>query len=439
MTKTKVQPGDLIVEMISENVSLRRIDSQLYIFSGNYWTSVTTDEVFTYIREKMSKEEAIHVSTAVLKEAVLRIRQLEYFEMPVEAIAPDSWINFENGWLDLVDGTFHNHSENCTKYFLHMNHFSYIESANHKEAPCFERFCETSLDGSHEKRTLLLQILGCCISEVQNVKAAFFLLGASNSGKSVILELLQKVVGINCTTTIQLNKLGQRFNRAKLATSRLNICTELNGEKLRDVDFFKVVTSHERITAENKGETPFDFRVKTKLITAGNIMPTLPETIGAEAILNRMVILKFNKSIEESERDINLLEKLEAEKDIIFSLAVDELVQLVASDYKFTKPEDSLGFLDAMEAPVKSVEEFVQECCLLKTDGREHLVTLWEAFENFCDRNGYEVRMTKVQFSQKLLSFPGVKRSKFRLGGKPLAGFLGIELKRVILWQDSEE
>ena len=42
-----------------------------------------------------------------------------------------------------------------------------------------------------------------------------------------MLELVQRVVGDAKVTNIPFDKLGSRFNKARLALSRVNICTEL--------------------------------------------------------------------------------------------------------------------------------------------------------------------------------------------------------------------
>lgn len=428
--KKKITPKDILVQLCDTKIIARR-GAQLYCREDEFWKPVSTEYASAFLRGKMTEEDAFEISTNTVKEVVQRVRQLERFEISVDKLAPDHLLRCKNGAVDLMTGKL---ETDVTGEFLYCNSFDYIPEATLRMAPEFERFCDTSLEKDKEKIRLLLQIIGYCISELQIVKVGFFLIGEANSGKSLILELVQSVVGDDYVTNIAFDKLGNRFNKSRLALSRVNICTELAGGKMKDIDFFKLVTAHERVTADNKGEAPFEFRVRTKLLTAGNVMPEIPEITGAEALLHRMIILRFNSSISPEKQDKMLLEKLLKEKDVIFSLAVNELVTLEKNGFSFAEPEDSKAFKAVIKDSVNSVEKFVEEMCILSPDGKVHLRDLWGEYLKYCDENGLEVKIKVTQFVQKILCFKGVTRGKFRLHSKPLSGFRGIEMNAREHW-----
>ncbi len=427
--KKTIKAENVINKRLLRQKLVKRRGGQLFCNMGSFWKPTTSEETGAYIRSRLPEDEAVEISTNVMREVINRIRQLEQFELPDDVLAPDCMMNFMNGILDLETGSFQTDREK-TPVFLYCNDCFYHEDATLEQAPSFKQFCETSLDGDEKKRKLLLQIFGYCISGLQAVKAGFFFIGEANSGKSLMLELVQRVVGDAQVTNIPFDKLGSRFNKARLALSRVNICTELAGGKMKDIDFFKTITAHERVTADNKGETPFEFRVRTKLLTAGNVMPAIPETTGAEAILNRMIILRFNRAIPQEEMDKELLDKLLEEIDVIFSLAAKELMQLMKNGYRFSEPADSLEYKAIIKSSLISVDEFLREECEFVPESREYLKTLWGSYLDFCDNNGYEVKMSTLQFSQKLLEYPELERKKFRINGdKPLWGFQGLRIK----------
>lgn len=430
MKKKKITPEDILGKLLDKKIIARR-GAQLYCRGANSWKPISTDGACTFLRGQIPEEDALEVSTNTVKEVVQRVRQLDKFEISDGELAPDHLLRCKNGVVNLLTGKF---ETTVTGEFLYCNDFDYIPEATLEMATEFAKFCETSLDRDGVKRRLLLQIMGYCISELQIAKAGFFLIGESNSGKSIILELVQAIVGDDYVTNIPFDKLGNRFNKSRLVLSRVNICTELAGGKMKDVEFFKLVTAHERITADNKGEAPFEFRVRTKLLTAGNVMPEIPEITGAEALLYRMVILRFNSSIPPEKQDKMLLEKLLKEKDIIFSLAVKELVMLEKNGFSFAEPEDSMAFKAVIKDSVNSVEKFVEEMCILSPDGKVHLRDLWGEYLKYCDENGLEVKIKVTQFVQKILCFKGVTRGKFRLQSKPLSGFRGIEMNAREHW-----
>lgn len=420
--------GDIIEKIKGESWLFGILNNQLYVWNKTYWKSISSEMGCVVLRKCiLSEEDAINVSTNTLNEVIKRLKQLDIFCIPEQDLAPAWSINCNNGFIDLRDGMLHR-MEDYPMEFLYVNDFEYVSDATIEQAPNFQYFCQSSLYDDEEKRKLLLQMLGYLISDLDTVKAAFFLIGESNSGKSLILELLQMVLGDDAVTNIPFGKLGNRFNKAKLIQSRVNICTEIEGGKMKDIDFFKAVTAHERITAENKGEPAFEFRVRTKLISAGNVLPSMPEITGSSAILKRMIVLRFNKSISEKDIDRTLLEKMIREKNIIFSLAVKELMILMKNNFHFIEPVDSRSFMQIMQETADAVDEFVNLRCYFGVNAKVHLVTLWDAFEKFCGQNGYEIKISKIQFSQKIASYQGVTRRKLRIMSEPLAGFEGIAL-----------
>lgn len=429
--KTKTTSPAEIVEYLLGVKKIMRRGQQLYSNEGDFWKPLSTEDAAAIVRGALSRQAALETSAQKIKECLSRIRQLADFELDDNVIAPDHLLRCKNGVVNLQTGEF---ETTVTQEFLYRNNFNYIPEATLEMAPEFARFCDTSLEKDKEKIRLLLQIISYCISELQIAKVGFFLIGEANSGKSLILELVQAIVGDDYVTNIPFDKLGNRFNKSRLILSRVNICTELAGGKMKDIDFFKLVTAHERVTADNKGEAPFEFRVRTKLLTAGNVMPEIPEITGAEALLYRMIILRFNSSIPPEKQDKMLLEKLLKEKDVIFSLAVKELVMLEKNGFSFAEPEDSKAFKAVIKDSVNSVEKFVEEMCILSPDGKVHLRDLWGEYLKYCDENGLEVKIKVAQFVQKILCFKGVTRGKFRLHSKPLSGFRGIEMNAREHW-----
>lgn len=428
--KKTISPEEILIILLREK-RIRRRGQQLYSYQGDFWKPLSTEDAAAIVRGALSRQAALETSAQKIKECLSRIRQLADFELDDNVIAPDHLLRCKNGAVDLMTGKL---ETNVKGEFLYCNSFDYIPEATLGMAPEFAKFCETSLEKDEKKKKLLLQILGYCISELQIAKVSFFLVGEANSGKSIILELVQAVVGDDYVTNIPFDKLGNRFNKSRLVRSRVNICTELAGGKMRDIDFFKLVTAHERITADNKGEAPFEFRVRTKLLTAGNVMPEIPEITGAEALLQRIVILRFNSTIPPEKQDKNMLEKLLNEKSIIFSLAVKELMTLAKNGFIFAEPKDSAAFKAVIKDSVNSVEKFVEEMCVFSLEGKVHLRDLWGEYLRYCDENGLTAKINTTQFVQKILRFKGVTRGKFRLHGKPLSGFIGIEMNVREYW-----
>lgn len=429
----KNQIPEIVNTFLKKGV-FRTVNGELYENRNTYFSHVRPENAAKTIRRYLPEDVAFTISTSALAEIHRQMLSNEDFEISAEKLEHPFLLNVQNGVVDVRTGKMVSVDD---AVFLYQHAVRFNENLSLEVGSAFHKFLESSLD-LQEKKQLLLQILGYSISDITVAKKAFFFLGPPDSGKSVILALVEKVVGIDNTTSIPFNALGSRFNRARLASSRVNICTELDSSKMKNIDAFKAITSNERIMGEHKGKEPFEFTVRTKLLSAGNVMPALPELVGSDAIVRRMVILRFTRST--SEKDPELLEKLWGERDTIFSLAIKELASLCKNGYTFIQPQDSVAYFQEMQACCRSVDDFISDRCELKPDAQIHFVALWEEFCGYCDENGYDRLISKLQFGQKIAALPGITRTRFRRNCKPLRGYRGIRIKEhIISPQDSDE
>lgn len=417
----KNQIPEIVNTFLKKGV-FRTVNSELYENKSSYFSHIRPENAAKTIRKYLPEDIAFSISTSALIEIHRQILSNENFEIPEKQLHHPFLIKVQNGIVDVRTGKMVSVND---AVFLNEYAFRFIENPSLQDSSAFYQFLQTSLD-LKEKQKLLLEIIGYVLSDITVAKKAFFFLGPPDSGKSVILALMEKIVGTENTTSIPFNALGSRFNRARLANSHVNICTELDSGRMKNVDTFKAITSNERMMGEHKGQQAFEFTVRTKLLSAGNVMPTLPELSGADAILTRMVVLRFQANAKE--KNLELLNQLWKEKDVIFSLAIRELVSLVKNAYVFTQPEDSLSYISELEVSYRAVDEFVEERCELKADAQVHFMELWEEFNRFSEENGYERLISKLEFGQKITVLPGVSRTRFRKNGKSLRGYKGIRL-----------
>lgn len=297
-----------------------------------------------------------------------------------------NFLCLRNGVYDIEKATLTAPDDSPGPFQCQLN-FEYITQAE-RENPNFDNFITSLFPGERDaKLNLLLEVLGYALSNYTQGKVAFFFIGASNSGKSTILELLAKIFPSDLVTTIPLNRLSNRFNLARLSDSRINLNTELNENSLSATEVFKQMTAGEVVTAEHKGCKPFDFRIRCKSLNAGNILPSLKNDGGMTAMLNRMIILLFPISIQKERQNLHLINDLWLERNAIFSNAVDALVDLKSRNFCFTEPADTQRLKKQMLEQSNSLESFLEECCVQDTQSREHLTTLYEAFTDYCADN----------------------------------------------------
>lgn len=424
--KEKIKPAD-IYERIISSIEIGARHNQLYVNAGRNWKSILPNDFAILIRKLYREDEQSNISVAAIKEASERLVQTPLLQLDFVEEREEKYLNLLNGIFDVEAKKLIKNSKLNFGYHLDFN---YLQQSKRKY-PYFDEYVMSVFpDQTAEKKKLLLEILGYVISDYQKAKAGFFLIGESNSGKSTILNLVKKILPEQLVTTIPLYRLENRFNLARLADSRINICSELTEKSFTATDIFKMLTSNETVTAEHKGCKPFEFKLRCKSLNAGNCIPDIKEDDGVSAIVNRMIILLFPISISKENQDLELADKLWNERDSIFSAAVDALVELRKRNFCFTEPSDSKKLKNQLMEKGKVVDRFLEEWCVKEREAREHLAVLYEAFRYFAEENLLEANCSKNKFSQHLSRLPYVQHGKFRINGsRPLAGVIGIRLK----------
>lgn len=429
-----------IYENVKLNLKIGVRQNRIFVKKNGNWHPFMQSELSIEIRRLYQEHDQKKISSSAIKEVIERLLQDPSLQVKFAEETENNWLKLRDSVFNVTNGEIINTIAKDFGYFLD---FSYIDSNERKgRMRNFDAYLESVFPEETEtKKRLMLEIIGYTLSDYTNAKAGFFFLGASNSGKSTILELIQRILPEHAVTTIPLYRLENRFNLARLADSRVNICTELTSKSFAATDIFKMLTSNEVVTAEHKGCRPFEFRMRCKSINAGNMLPDINENEGISSIVNRMIILLFPRSIARENQDLSLLEKLWDERDCIFSSALDALVGLKKRNFIFQEANDTVKLKNQLRTQERSLDSFISEYCVIDKNGKEHLTTLFEAFHTYCEENLLECRCSKTQFSQYLCRRSDIQREKFRIAGsKPLSGMKGIRLKtnEEYLAQDSD-
>lgn len=260
-------------------------------------------------------------------------------------------------------------------YFRYRLKFNYIDTEIKikKDAPVFNQFLETSLNVEKDKfkEKLLLQIMGYCVSPLIGAKKMIFLVGLPNTGKSLILNLLEFVVGKENRSIIGMHEMSERFKLFKLTNSIVNLSHEVRNTNIKSLDIIKKLVANEPILVEQKGKDPKEITVKTKLVFCANSMPMLGE-YDNQGISERLCVLLFNQKIEAGKRDLSLLEKIKGEVDVIFSVALNYLNELIKGQIIFEQPEESKRFIAQYQANQDSLKLFIEDCCEINSELQIH-------------------------------------------------------------------
>ena len=230
-------------------------------------------------------------------------------------------------------------------------------------------------------------------------------------------------------SNIPIHELGDKFSKAGLYGMKINIYSEMKNTKIPDISTFKSVTSGDTISGEYKNQDRFSFDPKVKLLYAGNSFPFSKESDHTSAFLNRICILIFGKSIPVDKQDKNLSKKLWKERDVIFSLAMEELRKLKKNKFQFVVSEDSKKFLQNYEKMQNSVDSFVEEFCEFGKDNYLAITNFRNIYSAFCHENAFEVLKDEDLVARLHGKFNVTRKDKLHRGSYNRASFMGISWK----------
>lgn len=417
-----------LCELFIEHGKLFSDGKDIMTKTGNSYPVFSRDNLHMELRKFMTPETRMNISPYQLDTIIGLIRQHPDIYIDT-TVCNTGQVIFRNGIYNVPDGKLYQLNDN---YNWAVVDADYIKKAMLNDAPVFRDFLMTSLDfkTNPKKAETLLEIIGYSLSDYTVAKKGFFFIGEPSSGKSKMLEFLQKLIGDEGVSQIAISMINSKFSLGQLQGKRLNICTELPSNKFPSVDIFKALTSGDRVYGEMKGKDGFSYYPKVKLLNAGNSVPLPANTDGTSSIIDRMVFLMFKHTVPREQWNINLVEDLLAERDVICSLAMRKLTYLAANNFDFTVPDDSRIFAEGYKNMLDAFRLFIKEACVLKENLHEGSQQLWDCYLVYCNDNNFPKGITRQLFAQKLTALDGVQKQRVRENGKQVTIFKGIAIRR---------
>jgi putative DNA primase/helicase len=291
--------------------------------------------------------------------------------------------------------------------------------------PLWLSFLSWATDGDKKLEQFLQRLAGYSLTESAREQALFFFHGRGGNGKGVFLQTLTGVLGTYAITATMEAFTESKHDRhpteiAMMNGARLVVAQETDEGRRWAEGRIMGLTGGDRISSRFMHKDFFEFTPKFTLIMAGNHLPGLNSVNPAKK--RRLRIIPFRASIDEKEKDPDLVSKLEAEWGGILQWAIDgclewQRIGLVpppvvrkATDHYF-EAEDSVG-------------RWLSECCVTGATCRDSSARLYQSWSHWAARAGEAPKPQKL-LSQELCN-RGFKQKRLTGG---YAGFLGIELK----------
>ena len=316
-----------------------------------------------------------------------------YDILPNEQIHEDTRvINLKNGRLDWKAGELKPHDP----AIFEVSQIPVVYDPK-AECPVFNKYLETTLEP--DVHPLIEEMLGYfLIPDTKTMRKAFMVYGSGANGKSVLLDVIENLLGINNVSGVPLQSLEEdKFKTAQLLGKLANIFADLDSRALKGSSFFKTLTSGDLLEVERKYGQPFKFRNYARLIFSANEIPMSNDR--TFAFYSRWVLIPFEKTFKEGENaDVTLPKKLAKPEELsgILNRGLVGLKRLFSSSSpKFTIPESVEQALHDYQVKNDVVASFIEDCVEKNPSGAVEKQYLYRTFKLWCRQSGNTILSEK--------------------------------------------
>lgn len=282
----------------------------------------------------------------------------------------------------------------------------------HPTAKCtrFEEFLAEVFapDGEKEaedKSRAILEMMGYSLMAHARHEKFIILVGEGSNGKSVLLAVLERLLGINNVAGVQPSQFDRAFQRAHLHLKLANIVTEVRqGEVIADAEL-KGITSGETSTVERKFQHPFNLKPYSTCWFGTNHMPHTRDF--SDALFRRALVVRFNRKFSDQDpanrADPHLKEELFAELPGILRRCLEAYAAALKSR-RFTEPESCQEAKKVWRLEADQAAQFIEEACQVGDGvGPIKSSTLFHAYSSWADDQGIRQKLTQKSFSDRLV------------------------------------
>lgn len=207
---------------------------------------------------------------------------------------PSNQMYFRNGVYSLVTRTLRPYKER-EFYPIQINYNFYPkDDPHHSEATKQKVFKILDSFANSNKNTAfeIVFVVGCTVLTMA-VKHFFVFYGGTNTGKSSLISVLQKIAGEHWTNIRTQNAKKDKFETSVIHNKILLIDNEMTDTYTTDSTLAKEITGGDTIKIEAKYQHPMVIRNMATLISTTNHLPNYSDK--GKAMQERLVVIHFTK------------------------------------------------------------------------------------------------------------------------------------------------
>ena len=272
--------------------------------------------------------------------------------------------------------------------------------------PRFEQFISEIMSGNQDFIDLMQTWLGYFLLGDNPDNALLFMQGRGANGKSVLMNVIQKLLGNYCNTVpISVMIKSQRTTVGDdvmaILGYRVLLCRELSKDDKLNAAKIKLITGGDSDRVRGLYDTDYTtVEHIAKFVIGTNEVPLINDT--SNGIWRRIMYVPFQREFNESEQIKRLDKILIKEANGILNWA---LAGLKLYDEKgFVVPEMSTKIKGELREEVNYVEKFISENYVINDDHKEPARQLHEAFLQWVAATTNAPHLSAIKFGRELTS-----------------------------------
>lgn len=279
---------------------------------------------------------------------------------------------------------------------------------------------ETKKEENNEKLSkirIIEEYLGSVLMSEYEIKKALLLVGKNDTGKSTILNIIERFIGAKNYCTVSLQDLDTRTNR--FAGSRLdgkiaNIVDEMPSVSQKNYDIFKAATGGASVSVEKKGKDGYNIESNAKMLFTANELPQIHPSV-RRSVYNRMVIVECVNIFSSGEKSTDTRRKNKTYSDEelsgLLNIAIRGLKRLLKNgEYNYNN-EDTPTLWEKHQDNSSPVLEFINEEFEITKNYKVDFVFkdhLYKEYKIYCVKKNIELISIK-KFGIDISNISGIK------------------------------
>lgn len=352
-------------------------------------------------KRKALYKHAITTESESKRKSMVELAQSENgIPIKLAEIDSDKWLfNCANGTIDLRTGELRKY----TKADLLSNMAPFIYDPK-SEGKIWAKFLTKVTGNKPDLISYLQRAVGYSLTADIKEQCLFFLYGLGRNGKSTFVGIIRKMMGpyghkTNAELLMMHDKpSGPREDLADLIGKRFVVASEIEDGRRLAVVLVKEMTGGETIRAERKYERGFEFQPTHKFWLSGNHKPVITDT--TYSIWRRFKLIPFTVTISDTEVDLELSSKLEAELPAILAWAVKGCLEWQKTGLK--EPAEVLNATKDYKEEQDELREFIEEKCEVYPSAWVTKSDLSKAYVAWCMNNNLKP-ISRIRFRGKLI------------------------------------